>query len=67
MHQFGNCRCNITAPKAKTTADTNHPCRARFELRDVIDQMLIAREDRLRMFIATLTTLRERYTTRRAA
>ncbi len=67
MHQFGNSRCNITAPKAKATADTNHPCRARFELRDVIDQMLIARKNSLRMFITTLTTLREYHAARGAA
>ncbi|RIF56321.1 fimbriae usher protein StfC, partial [Shigella boydii] len=30
----------MAAPKTKTATNTNHPLRARFDLRDVIDQSL---------------------------
>ena len=51
----------MAAPKTKTTANTNHPLRARFDLRDVIDQSLILGEDFQRMFVTTLATFSQRH------
>ena len=51
----------MAAPKTKTATNTNHPLRARFDLRDVIDQSLILGEDFQRMFVTTLATFSQRH------
>ena len=51
----------MAAPKTKTTANTNHPLRARFDLRNVIDQSLILGEDFQRMLVTTLATFSQRH------
>lgn len=51
----------MAAPKTKTATNADHPLRARFDLRDVIDQSLILGEDFQRMFVTTLATFSQRH------
>ena len=56
----------MTAAKSEATANTNHPFRARFDLRHIINQALILRQDHQCLFITTLTAFRQRHPARRA-